>query len=69
MPTVRTTIIVRATPQRAWSVLGDLGSVQTWIPGVTNCRLDGSRRVCNDGAIEEEIVAYTLRSGPTATGT
>lgn len=59
MPTIRTAISVKATPEKAWAVLGDLGAVETWIPGVTSCRLEGARRICNEGEIEEEIVTYS----------
>ena len=59
MPVIRTTITVAAPAERAWAVLGDLEAVDTWIPGVNNCRLEGRRRICNEGEIEEEIVAYT----------
>jgi len=59
MPIIRTITAVQATPERAWAVLGDLGSVETWIPGVRSCRLEGGRRVCNEGEIEEEIVTYS----------
>jgi carbon monoxide dehydrogenase subunit G len=58
MPTIRTVTAVDASPDRAWAVLGDLGAVETWIPGVTSCRLEGTRRICNEGDIEEEIVSY-----------
>ncbi|MCI0394736.1 MAG: SRPBCC family protein [Chloroflexi bacterium] len=53
------TIVVNASPDEAWQVLGDLAACDTWIPGVTSPRVAGNRRVCNDGQIEEEISDYS----------
>jgi carbon monoxide dehydrogenase subunit G len=35
MPTFTETIEVAADPDTAWRVLGDLGGVDRWIPGIT----------------------------------
>jgi hypothetical protein len=53
------TIRVTAAPDRAWAIVGDLAGVIKWIPGVTGCRVEGTRRICNDGQIQEEISDYS----------
>ena len=58
MPTFTETINVAATPDTAWQVLGDLGAVDRWIPGITKVELDGMRRVCTfaDGHTQHEAI-------------
>jgi carbon monoxide dehydrogenase subunit G len=62
MPTFTETIEVAADPEAAWRVLGDLGGVDRWIPGITKVELDGMTRVCTfaDGHTQhEEILDYS----------
>jgi carbon monoxide dehydrogenase subunit G len=62
MPTFTETIKVAAAPDTAWQVLGELGAVDRWIPGITKVELDGMRRVCTftDGHTQhEEILDYS----------
>lgn len=58
MPSFRHTIDIDATPEQVWSVLGDIGSVDRWIPGVTSVTVDGMTRVCTfeDGHIQDERI-------------
>jgi carbon monoxide dehydrogenase subunit G len=58
MPTFTETINVAAAPDTAWRVLGDLGAVDRWIPGITKVELDGMRRVCTfaDGHTQHEAI-------------
>ena len=35
MPTFSESIEINASPDHVWAVLGDLASVDRWIPGVT----------------------------------
>jgi carbon monoxide dehydrogenase subunit G len=58
MPTFTETINVAAAPDTAWQVLGDLGAVDRWIPGITKVELDGMRRVCTfaDGHTQHEAI-------------
>lgn len=46
MPHVTNTIEINASPERVWSVLGDLTATRDWLPGVVSASLDGSTRVC-----------------------
>jgi carbon monoxide dehydrogenase subunit G len=65
MPTFTETIEVAADPDTVWQVLGDLGAVDRWIPGITKVELDGMTRVCTfaDGHTQhEQILDYS----PTA---
>jgi uncharacterized protein YndB with AHSA1/START domain len=58
---LRNTILIDATPERVWGVLGDLDATHEWLPGVVKAEVDGSRRVCTtaDGSeIHEEIRDY-----------
>jgi hypothetical protein len=62
MPTFTHTIDVAADPATAWEVLGDLASVDRWIPGITKVELDGMIRRCTfaDGHTQdEEILDYS----------
>jgi carbon monoxide dehydrogenase subunit G len=58
MPTFTETIDVAADPDTAWRVLGDLGAVDRWIPGITKVELDGMTRVCTfaDGHTQHEAI-------------
>jgi carbon monoxide dehydrogenase subunit G len=58
MPTFTETISVAAAPDTAWRVLGDLGAVDRWIPGITKVELDGMTRVCTfaDGHTQHEAI-------------
>ncbi len=62
MPTFRHTIDIAATPERVWHVLGDLTSVDRWIPGVTAVTRTDTGRICtfDDGHVQnEEILDYS----------
>jgi uncharacterized protein YndB with AHSA1/START domain len=62
VPTFTHTIDVAADPATAWRVLGDLTSVDRWIPGITKVEVDGMHRRCTfaDGHTQhEEILDYS----------
>src|SRR5688500_17652684 len=62
MPTFRHTIDIAATPDQVWQVLGDLTSVDRWIPGVTAVTRTDAGRVCTfaDGHTQnEQILDYS----------
>jgi protein-tyrosine phosphatase len=54
--------LVSPTPAgAAWSLVGDLGGVGRWVPGVTTCAVEGDVRRCNfaDGrTVVEHITAF-----------
>jgi carbon monoxide dehydrogenase subunit G len=58
MPSFTETIEVAADPDSAWQVLGDLATVDRWIPGITKVELDGMTRVCTfaDGHTQREAI-------------
>lgn len=61
MVQLRNTIVIDASPEQVWEVLGDLASTNEWLPGVVKAEVDGSKRVCAmaDGSeIHEEISDY-----------
>jgi carbon monoxide dehydrogenase subunit G len=65
MPSFRHTIDIAATPDQVWQVLGDLTSVDRWIPGVTAVTRTGTGRVCTfeDGHTQDEqITDYSPRT-------
>lgn len=62
MPTFIHSIEIDASPERVWAVLGDLGSVDRWIPGVVSVAVAGHQRVCTfeDGHTQtEQILDYS----------
>jgi len=62
MPSFRHTVDVAATPDEVWAVLGDLTSVDRWIPGVTSVTRTATGRVCTfaDGhSQDEQILDYS----------
>ena len=58
MPSFRHTIDIAATPEQVWRVLGDLTSVDRWIPGVTTVARTDTGRVCtfDDGHVQDEQI-------------
>ena len=58
MPSFTRTIEVAADAETAWQVLGDLATVDRWIPGITKVDLDGMTRVCTfaDGHTQQEAI-------------
>jgi Polyketide cyclase / dehydrase and lipid transport len=58
MPSFTETIEVAADPNTAWQVLGDLATVDRWVPGITKVELDGTTRVCTfaDGHTQREAI-------------
>jgi carbon monoxide dehydrogenase subunit G len=62
MPTYRETIEIDAEAEATWRVLGDLASVQHWVPGVVAVELTENGRACTfaDGRVQhEEITDYS----------
>ena len=62
MPSFRYTVDIAATPDEVWAVLGDLTSVDRWIPGVTSAVRTGTGRLCTfaDGHVQtEQILDYS----------
>ncbi len=59
MPSFHETIDIDADPEAAWSVLGDLASVDRWLPGVAGVQVDGMTRVCTfaDGRVQHERIS------------
>jgi mxaD protein len=58
MPSFLHTIDIDATPDQVWAVLGDIASVDRWIPGVASVTVDGTTRVCTfeDGHTQDERI-------------
>lgn len=58
MPLFRHTIDIAATPQQVWQILGDLTSVDQWIPGVSAVTRTDTGRVCtfDDGHVQDEQI-------------
>ena len=62
MPTFSERVEINATPDEVWAVLGDIASVDRWIPGVTEVTVDAMTRVCTfeDGHTQnEQILNYS----------
>jgi carbon monoxide dehydrogenase subunit G len=58
MRTFSESIEINASPDQVWAVLGDLASVDRWIPGVTAVAVNGMSRVCTfaDGHTQIEQI-------------
>jgi hypothetical protein len=62
MPSFTYAIDVAATPEQVWAVLGDLTSVDRWVPGVQSVTRTDTGRVCvrDDGQVlDEQILDYS----------
>lgn len=60
MPKFHNTLKVKASPDKAWSIVGDLAEVDKWIPGITEVRVEGNnKRICTfaDGHIQNETIS------------
>jgi carbon monoxide dehydrogenase subunit G len=65
MPAFRHAIDIAATPEQVWHVLGDLTSVDRWIPGVAAVTRTDAGRVCtfDDGHTQvEQILDYSAQA-------
>ena len=54
-------LVSPASADKAWSLVGDLAGVTKWVPGVTECAVDGDVRRCTfaDGrTVIEHITAF-----------
>jgi carbon monoxide dehydrogenase subunit G len=58
MPSFSHSIDIAASADQVWQILGDLTSVDRWIPGVTAVRRTDTGRVCTfeDGHTQEEQI-------------
>jgi uncharacterized protein YndB with AHSA1/START domain len=55
-------VSISASPERVWSVLGDLAATPNWLPGTVTARVEGTNRVCvmADGTeVHEQIERYS----------
>jgi uncharacterized protein YndB with AHSA1/START domain len=62
MATFTESIDINAAPEQVWAVVGDLATVDRWIPGITAVAVDGMHRCCTfaDGhRQDEEILDYS----------
>lgn len=62
MPRIDNEIVIDRRPEEVWAILGDLGAVTRWVPGVTSARMEGMRRICTleeGGEIHEEIADFS----------
>jgi carbon monoxide dehydrogenase subunit G len=48
-------LVSTASPGEAWSLVGDLAGITRWVPGVTECAVDGDVRRCT---FAEHITAF-----------
>jgi mxaD protein len=62
MLSFRHIVDIAATPDEVWAVLGDITSVDRWVPGVTSVTRTDTGRVCTfaDGrTLDEQILDYS----------
>lgn len=62
MPTVDKQIRIDRPASDVWKVVGDLGGISAWFPGLASSSADDDKRVCEleggVGTLVEDIVAY-----------
>src|SRR5687768_8902443 len=54
-------LVSPTSPDQAWSLVGDLAGVTSWVPGMTACTVDGDVRRCTfaDGrTVVERITTF-----------
>lgn len=60
--TVTRTATLAASPEEVWAVIGDVGSVSTWIPALESSSIDGDLRTAEfsggGGTAHERITAH-----------
>jgi carbon monoxide dehydrogenase subunit G len=52
MGTARAEIDINRPADEVWGVVGDFGSIATWMPGIESCHLDGDDRVIKTMGME-----------------
>ncbi|MDQ1361943.1 MAG: hypothetical protein QOJ44_2320 [Acidimicrobiaceae bacterium] len=45
MASAQAAIDIEKSPDEVWAVIGDFGGIDTWMPGVESCRLEGENRI------------------------
>ena len=62
MPTVDKQIRIDRPATDVWKVVGDVGGISAWFPGLASSSADDRKRVCEleggAGTLVEEIIAY-----------
>lgn len=76
MATVHKTVHIARPVDEVWKVVGDIGGIAAWFPGMEASRVEGTKRLCSFEAgftLEEEIVLvddpnrryqYRITDGP-----
>ncbi|MFY0689208.1 MAG: SRPBCC family protein [Cyclobacteriaceae bacterium] len=49
---------IDATPAQAWEIIGAVSGVNNWLAPITDCRIEGDKRICTteQGSFEEDII-------------
>jgi carbon monoxide dehydrogenase subunit G len=52
-------IEINGTPDAVWAVIGEFGGIDTWMPGIDSCRVEGETRIIGAGSmsITERLIA------------
>ena len=70
MATVHKTVHISRPVDEVWNVVGDIGGIAAWFPGIDASRVEGNQRLCDfEGgfSLEEEIVLSTTPITGTST--
>lgn len=62
MSKIEQNLIIEASPQAVWHILGDLTQATAYIPSIVQARMEGSQRICLDvdgNEIREEISDFS----------
>ena len=45
MASAQAAIDIKKSPDEVWAIIGDFGGIDSWMPGVESCRLEGENRI------------------------
>lgn len=66
MAVVRATIHIDRDPDRVWEVVGDVGGIHRWLPGIEDSVYENGERVCGIGGGRTRLVEKILLLDDTA---
>lgn len=65
MTTIFADARIDRTPDEVWAVVGDIGGLSRWMPGIDAISLEGDSRVCEVGGGEVRLVEKVLSRDDT----
>ena len=75
MASIRRHIVLNASPETVWEMVGDPSAITEWAPSIASCLMQGTKRILTldrGGTVEEDIITldhglrriqYAVRKG------